>query len=241
MSIKQQIDNIPNKWKDIILSYSDIDELITNIDNLYLSENKKSEDDEVILKIFPEMENIFRCFTYCEPEAIKIVIDGQYPYHGEGQATGLCFGVNQGCKIPPSLRNIDKELQTDVGSCIKDTTLESWAKQGILLLNASLTVKEHCPNSHVKLWKGFTEHILDYLNKNTENKIFVAWGAFAFNKLFNKKNNLDINKHSLIVSSHPSPLSANKAFRNFPKFIGSKTFSRINDILSKKKETQITW
>ena len=241
MSIKQQIDNIPNKWKDIILSYSNIDELIKNVENNYTYQEQNNTEDEVILKTFPRKENIFRCFTYCEPEAIKVVIIGQDPYHGEGQATGLCFGVNQDCKIPPSLRNINKELQTDVNSEIKDTTLEKWANQGILLINASLTVKEHCPNSHAKIWKGFTEHILNYLNKNTENKIFVAWGAFAFNKLFNKSNNLDINKHSLIVSSHPSPLSANKPFRNFQKFLGSKTFSKINYMLAEKKEKQIEW
>ena len=113
--------------------------------------------------------------------------------------------------------------------------MENWAKQGVLLINSALTVREHCPASHAKIWKSFTEYIFTYLNLHTENKIFVAWGAFAYNCLFNKKQTLDTEKHKLVVSSHPSPLSANKNFKEFPKFMDSKPFSTINTTLTKWK------
>ena len=240
MSVKQQITSIPNRWKDIIMHYPAIDQLCLEVENMYENQEKVSED-ELILQNFPKKENIFRCFYYHSPETIKVVIIGQDPYHGDGQATGLCFGVNPDCKIPPSLRNINKELINDVGHGITDSTLENWAKQGVLLLNSALTVREHCPASHAKLWKPFTEYILTYLNKDTENKIFVAWGAFAFNCLFNKTQNLNTENHKLIVSSHPSPLSAQKMFKSYPKFMDSKPFSKINKMLKDEEIDEIVW
>ena len=209
MSVLQEINEIPNEWKNVLLAYPNIVELCKEIESIYNEQQVKCDDEEVSLKIFPEKRNIFRCFKYCNPEKIKVVIIGQDPYHGDGQATGLCFGVNPDCKIPPSLRNINKEMESDMGTTIKDTTLENWAKQGVLLINTALTVMEHCPASHAKLWKPFTEYILAYVNQHTENKIFIAWGAFAYNCLFNKKQSLDTEKHKVIgqsdLSSQPSP------------------------------------
>lgn len=241
MNIKLQIEAIPNKWRDIILSYPNIDHLCQEVESMYTESEQQNSEDEVTLKTFPKKENIFRCFHYQSPEAIKVVIIGQDPYHGEDQATGLCFGVNSDCKIPPSLRNINKELINDIGHGIIDTTLEKWAKHGVLLINSALTVREHCPASHAKLWKPFTEHILSYLNQHTANKIFVAWGAFAYNCLYNKKQTLDTEKHKLIVSSHPSPLSAQKMFKTYPKFMDSKPFSAINTLLQDQQLQEISW
>ena len=241
MSVKQQIESIPNKWREIIMSFPDIGIICKEIETLYSDFQQQNSEDEVVLKTFPQKENIFRCFFYQPPEAIKVVIIGQDPYHSEGQATGLCFGVNSHCKIPPSLRNINKELINDIGHGISDSTLENWAKQGVLLINSALTVREHCPASHAKMWKSFTEYILTYMNQQTENKIFVAWGAFAYNCLFNKKQTLDTEKHKLVVSSHPSPLSANKNFKEFPKFMDSKPFSTINKGLIEMKKEIILW
>ena len=241
MSVKQQIESIPNKWRDIIISYPGIEIICQEIDTIYSEYQQKKSEEEVVLNIFPEKKNIFRCFHYQPPEAIKVVMIGQDPYHGEGQATGLCFGVNSECKIPPSLRNINKELINDIGHGISDSTLENWAKQGVLLINSALTVREHCPASHAKIWKLFTEYIFTYLNLHTENKIFVAWGAFAYNCLFNKKQTLDTEKHKLIVSSHPSPLSANKQFKTFRKFVDSKPFTAINKTLTEMEIQVILW
>tara|TARA_A100001011_G_C14239975_1_gene812781 strand:- start:464 stop:1192 length:729 start_codon:yes stop_codon:yes gene_type:complete len=242
MSIKQQINAIPNKWREVILTYPNIEELCQKVESMYNECQQQNSEDEVVLQIFPQKENIFRCFYYQPPEEIKVVMIGQDPYHGGGQATGLCFGVNPDCKIPPSLRNINKELVSDIGHGITDSTLENWAKQGVLLINSALTVREHCPASHAKIWKPFTEYILTYLNQHTENKIFIAWGAFAYNCLYNKKHTLNTEKHALIVSSHPSPLSALKMFKTYPKFMDSKPFTAINKILRQQlQRPEILW
>ena len=240
MSIIEYINQIPNGWREVILSYPNIVDLVKIVDNEYKT-SEHPDEDELVLKIFPAKQNIFRCFQYCSPENIRVVLIGQDPYHGEGQATGLCFGVNNGIKIPPSLRNIAKELEIDTGKSLTDTTLEKWAQQGVLLINSVLTVQEHSPGSHIKIWSDFTQYILHYINVKITNKIFVAWGAFAYNCLFNKKFNLDIVKHTLIVSSHPSPLGARRKFQSYPAFIGSKPFSKINAILHNNKEEKINW
>ena len=240
MSIYQHIDELPTEWKEVILMYPNLDNLVKFVDDQY-NQSENQEEDELVLKVFPEKQNIFRSFRYCFPENIRVVLIGQDPYHGEGQATGLCFGVNKECKVPPSLRNIAKELESDTGVSLTDTTMEKWASQGVLLLNSALTVKEHSPGSHIKIWSDFTQYILYYLNDKFENKIFIAWGAFAYNCLFNKKFTLDITKHKLIASSHPSPLGARRQFKSYPAFIGSKPFSKINTILHNNKKRQIEW
>lgn len=188
------------------------------------------------LEVYPPREKIFNCFKTTDYKDIKVVIIGQDPYHGKDQATGLAFGVNSLYKLPPSLKNIQKELLQDVNVELKDKTLVSWAKQGALLLNTSLSVVETKPGSHIKYWQDFTQFIIDEIN-NLENVIFVAWGAHAYSRL----KNIDRGKHSIIVSSHPSPLSCNKKFGEYPPFLGSKPFSRINTILHENNKSEIKW
>lgn len=218
---------IKDSWKNIL----------TNSDNLIKTINATREIFKPTnLKIFPTNETIFNAFNYFEFNQTKVVIIGQDPYHGEGQATGLAFGIEVGNKIPPSLRNISNELKNDLNIDLNDITLSSWAKQGILLLNASLTVIEGKPGSHMKIWSEFTDNIINELNK-LDNIVFVAWGAFAHNKL----KNVDVCKHKIIVSSHPSPLSCNKKYGEFPQFKESKPFSKINEYLISVNKDVIKW
>lgn len=231
MILESEISSIKTGWREII--------------ELWIKKNPKKWYDlnanyetgiksfKGHLEIFPSKEMIFRCFNYFEPNETKVVILGQDPYHGKGQAIGLCFGVHQDCKIPPSLRNINKELISDVGENIEEKRdLIHWAKQGVLMLNASLTVLEKCPSSHMKFWKDFTKYIIDYVSEHSEKVVFVAWGAFAHKKM----EDIDLEKHELIVSSHPSPLSCNKKYKEFPPFKDSRPFSKINKLLDNNIE-----
>lgn len=217
-------------WQIIINNFNgDINKIIDNID-------KKRHTLKDNLDIYPSNENIFKCFNFCDFNEIKVVIIGQDPYHGPKMATGLCFAVNDGTKIPPSLRNITDELKNDLDIDLDDITLEKWAKQGILLMNAAFTVIQGSPGSQMSIWSKFTDYIISELSKR-EKIIFVAWGAFAFNKF--KDINSDTNY--LICSSHPSPLSCYKQFKDFPAFKGSKPFSKINNKLLEWGETPINW
>tara|TARA_B100001093_G_C26854569_1_gene1026791 strand:+ start:4430 stop:5107 length:678 start_codon:yes stop_codon:yes gene_type:complete len=221
-------------WKKIIDNY-DLNSKNSSKNILsQINEIRKNFDKNI--EIYPDNNNIFRSFNFCEFNETKVVIIGQDPYHGPQQATGLAFGVNNGCKIPPSLRNIINEVKHDIGIDIVDTSLESWAKQGVLLLNSSLSVIHGKPGSQMKMWSEFTDYIIEELNKSDNDIIFVAWGAFAHNKL----KNIDLNKHSIIVSSHPSPLSCFKKYKQYPEFVNSKPFSKINNILQKSNIT-INW
>ena len=220
MGIKDLIDELQTDWKDILLSYPNLDKI-----QEFLEKEKRVYGTD--LPTHPSVENIFRCFNYVNSKKIKVVILGQDPYHGPNQAIGLCFGINKGMKIPPSLKNIQKEIKNDINLVLEDLSLEKWAKQGVLLLNTSLTVREKNPASHMNIWLPFTKYIIEYLNKHNEGIAFVAWGAFAHNKL----QNININKHYLLVSSHPSPFSANRCYRAFPAFIGSNPFSKINTLI----------
>lgn len=210
------------------------------LDNNFLDqliERRKKLLDEGNIKIFPEHENIFRCFNYFNLTDTKIVILGQDPYHGPDQATGLAFGINNKFQKPPSLKNIEKELLNDLNIKLTDQTLEKWAKQNILLINSALTVVQNKPGSDISIWSNFTNKIIEYINSNCESVIFVAWGAFAYNKL----KNINIEKHNLIISSHPSPLSCFKKYKEYQPFIGSKPFSKINQILKSKNQNVINW
>ena len=169
----------------------------------YLEEEKHKYSGE--LRIFPKEDLRYLAFDLCSFEDIKVCILGQDPYHQEGQAMGLCFSVPVDIKIPPSLVNIFKELYQDLGIQKIDGDLTSWAKQGVLLLNSSLSVRESCANSHSKLWKDFTDNAIKYISDEREGIIFILWGTNAKSK----KKFIDDNKHYILESNHPSPLSAN--------------------------------
>ncbi len=183
--------------------------------------------------IYPLKDNIFNALKYTSYKDTKVVIVGQDPYHEEGQAHGLSFSVQKGIDIPASLQNIYKELQNDLGIKPKDNgDLTGWAKQGVLLLNAVLTVEAHKAGSHRNLgWEPLTDYIIKLLNKKDEPVVFILWGNFA-----KEKAKLITNpKHYIIMSPHPSPLSA------YAGFFGSKPFSKTNTFLEKNKMTTIDW
>lgn len=183
--------------------------------------------------IYPHMNNIFNALNFTEYKDVKVLILGQDPYHGPNQAHGLSFSVNIGEKIPPSLRNIYKELNSDLNCYIPNNGyLKKWSNQGVLLLNSVLTVRAHTPNSHKNMgWETFTDKIISLLNDKTEPIVFILWGNYAI-----KKSSLITNKRHLIITSvHPSPLSASRGF------FGSKPFSKTNDFLLSIGKTPIDW
>ena len=182
--------------------------------------------------IYPKYENIFNCLRYTDYDDVKVVIIGQDPYHGENEAHGLCFSVQEGVARPPSLNNIFKELYNDLGIIKKNNDLTNWAKQGVLLLNSIMTVVKDRPLSHKdKGWEIFTDNIIKYLNEREKPMVFVLWGSYA-----RSKKELITNKNHLILESvHPSPLSASRGF------FGSKPFSKINAFLVSKNIEPIDW
>lgn len=183
-------------------------------------------------KCFPPKEEIFRALELTAFDDVKVVIIGQDPYHNDFQANGLCFSVSDKVKAPPSLRNIFKELESDLGIVKTTNELDSWAKQGVLMLNATLTVKAHQPNSHQYLgWQTFTDFIIKAISEKKEKVVFVLWGAFAQKK----EQLIDQQRHLVIKSPHPSPFSAHRGF------FGSRPFSKINEFLKTKGETKILW
>jgi uracil-DNA glycosylase len=184
---------------------------------------------------YPPIDLIFSAFNHCTFQDIKVIIIGQDPYHGVGEANGLSFSVNDTIKIPPSLRNIYKELNTDFDSIFMPSSgnLESWAKQGVLLLNASLTVRKDTPNSHKHLkWNLFTDAVIQAISDKKENVVFLLWGAFAQKK----GRKIDSIKHLVLESGHPSPMSANQG-----KWFGNKHFTKTNEFLNSKKIPEIQW
>jgi uracil-DNA glycosylase len=183
--------------------------------------------------IYPADHDIFNAFQYTSYEQTKVVILGQDPYHGANQAHGLSFSVQHGVRIPPSLKNIFKELQEDLGCTIPNHgNLSEWAMQGVLLLNTVLTVREGEANSHRgRGWEIFTNQVITALNKREKPIVFILWGKPAQSKL----HLIDTNKHRIITSVHPSPLSARKGF------FGSKPFSQTNSFLTQLGETEIKW
>jgi len=189
--------------------------------------------------IYPPNDQWFNAFLYTPFGDIKVVIVGQDPYHGEGQAHGLSFSVPDGIKIPPSLRNIYKELSRDLGMNIPASgNLEAWAKQGVLLLNASLTVRSTEANSHSKQgWLTFTNACIKYINEHKQGVVFLAWGRFAHGVCAV----VDTSKHCVIKTSHPSPLGASKTGKDFSAFMGSGCFSLANDYLKKVGKQPIHW
>lgn len=210
------LNKIITDWSTIINKFPELERL----------KEKYTEIKTTNAPIYPKIENIFKAFTFFDVSATKVVILGQDPYHKVNQATGLSFAVNNEQKCPPSLRNIKKLLKKDVDIELNNLNLEQWANQGILMLNASLCVKEKSPGSYMKIWKPFCEYIIDHINTHCKNVIFVAWGAFAHKIL----SDVNISKHTLLISSHPSPLSANRCYKEYPSFMTSAPFSKINEI-----------
>ncbi|EMF0075319.1 uracil-DNA glycosylase [Enterococcus hirae] len=184
-------------------------------------------------KIHPDMYHIYEALELTPYEKVKVVILGQDPYHGVNQAHGLSFSVQPGVKIPPSLNNIYKELQSDLGiSPVKHGNLVSWAKQGVLLLNTVLTVREGQAYSHRgKGWEILTDKIIEKLNEREKTIVFILWGKPAQEKM----KMIDKSRHIILTSAHPSPLSAHRGF------LGSKPFSKTNDALMALGETPIDW
>ncbi|WP_144479235.1 uracil-DNA glycosylase [Cytobacillus oceanisediminis] len=183
--------------------------------------------------VYPDKEDIFNALRYTDYDKVKVVILGQDPYHGPGQAHGLSFSVKPGVAIPPSLRNMFKELKADLGCEIPNHGyLKKWADQGVLLLNTVLTVRKGEAHSHKgKGWETFTDKVITLLNERQEPVIFILWGKPAQSKL----KLIDESKHKIIMSAHPSPLSARRGF------FGSKPFSRVNEILREWGRQEIDW
>lgn len=183
--------------------------------------------------VYPPGNLIFNAFDSCPFDKLKVVILGQDPYHGPGQAHGLCFSVSDGIRIPPSLRNIYKELNADVGKEIPVSgNLSSWANQGVLLLNATLTVRANEAGSHQKKgWEQFTDSVISKISEQKENVVFILWGNYAISK--NKL--IDSEKHLLLTSVHPSPLSASRGY------FGNHHFSRSNEYLKENVKEGIEW
>jgi uracil-DNA glycosylase len=215
---------LPPSWRAVVG-----DEL----EKLYFKELEAFVDAERAKhQVFPPPDDVFSAFKFTPYDAVKILLLGQDPYHGDGQAHGLAFSVRPGVKPPPSLVNIFKELKNDLGCPIpKDGFLQPWAERGVMLLNAVLTVRAHQANSHKdKGWEHFTDAVIRALNRRENPVVFLLWGAYA-----QKKGKLiDAPPHVIITGAHPSPLSAKK-------FFGSKPFSRVNEALGRLGDEPIDW
>ena len=183
--------------------------------------------------VYPPAGLIFNAFNLCPFSSVKVVLIGQDPYHGQGQAHGLCFSVRDSVEFPPSLINIFKEIELDIGiNRPRSGNLERWAKQGVLLLNATLTVRAHQAGSHQrKGWEEFTDAVISLINNKKENIVFMLWGAYAQKK----GENINRQKHFVLESVHPSPLSASRGF------FGNKHFSKCNNYLIEKGITPVDW
>lgn len=216
--------NIGNSWDEILSGE------FTSEYYLKLREFLKKE--YFTKTVFPPMGDIFNALKYTPYENVKVVILGQDPYHEKGQAEGLCFSVPKGVKAPPSLVNIFKEIKDDVGIDNQSPNLINWAKQGVLLLNTSLTVREGQANSHSnKGWEILTDNIIKKLNEREKPIVFLLWGANARSKTALIENK----RHLVLCCAHPSPLSA------YNGFFGCRHFSRTNEFLIKNGETPIDW
>lgn len=217
---------LEESWKQLLIEEFSKDYFV-NLKQLLVEEKNKG------YQILPPGPQIFAALDNTPFNKVKVVIIGQDPYHGPNQAHGLCFSVNDGIPFPPSLLNIFKELKSDVNFEIPNSgNLTSWAKQGVLLLNASLTVRLNEANSHSKFgWQIFTDRIISEVSSNKDNVVFILWGAYAQSKL----NLIDTNKHLVLQSVHPSPLSAHRGF------FGCKHFSKTNEYLVSKNIEPINW
>lgn len=183
---------------------------------------------------YPKGSEIFAAFNHCSFEDVKVIIIGQDPYHGKNQANGLCFSVHDDITHPPSLINIFKEMESDIGKGYPlSGNLEHWADQGVLLLNATLTVRDHQAGSHQnKGWEIFTDAVIQKVSEEKEHVVFLLWGGYAKKK----GAKIDTSKHHILTSGHPSPLSANRGY-----WFGNKHFSKTNAYLKSRGKTEIKW
>jgi len=216
---------IESSWKNVLQS---------EFDSPYFDKLTKFVKDEYASAlVYPPGKFIFKAFELTPFDKVKVVILGQDPYHGEGQANGLAFSVNEGIRLPPSLQNIYKEIESDLGyKPLQSGNLERWAKQGVLLLNATLTVRAGQAGSHQnKGWEQFTDKVIKIISEHKQNIVFILWGAYA-----QKKGQIiDEGKHLVIKSAHPSPLSA------YNGFFGSAPFSQCNTFLMLNGYEPINW
>jgi uracil-DNA glycosylase len=216
---------VVNSWKNILQNEFK-KPYFTKLANFVASEYKSHY-------CFPKKESIFAAFDFCSLDDLKVVIIGQDPYHGENQANGLCFSVKEGTKLPPSLVNIFKEIAIDLNQNPQQSgNLEKWAKQGVLLLNATLTVRAQEPGSHQnKGWETFTDAVIKEISNKKENIVFLLWGKFAERK----KILIATDKHQIFIAPHPSPLGAWRGW------FGSKHFSKTNLFLKEIGARSINW
>lgn len=221
------LSELPPNWKSQLARTINSDSF-TNLMNWVEGESQKEE-------IYPEIKDVFNAYKTCSLEQIKVVIIGQDPYHGPGQAHGLSFSVLNGIRQPPSLKNIFKELSADLDIPIPEKNngnLSSWANQGVFLLNTVLTVTKSKPDSHKNQgWEKFTDATIKAISNSGNNVVFILWGA----KALVKKELINHNKHLVLTSFHPSPFSARKGF------FGSKPFSKTNEYLIETDQTPINW
>jgi uracil-DNA glycosylase len=229
--LKNALNEIKTDWKDLLLlsleKFDTIDKLLT--------EEKKNFGG--LQEIYPKEINIFKCFNFFNRDNLKVVILGQDPYHQPDQAQGLSFSVPENIRIPPSLVNIFKEIKHNYPNyeIPKSGNLDYLAKQGILLLNNSLTVRQSSPNSHLKIWKGYSNFIIENILRDQENIIFLLWGGNA-KKIFSKVSEELKSKHIILEANHPSPLSANRG-----GWFGCEHFRKVNDHLNALGKSEIKW
>jgi len=193
------------------------------------------KEEYSFFKCYPKGSEIFNAFDCCPINKLKVVIIGQDPYHGINQANGLCFSVNKGISHPPSLINILKEIENDLNFKFESNNgdLSKWANQGVMLLNATLTVREALAGSHQnKGWEIFTDKVIEIISNETNNTVFLLWGSFAKKK----RKLIDVSKHKILESGHPSPLSANRGY-----WFGNKHFSKCNEYLDSYGKKKIDW
>ena len=193
------------------------------------------KEEYSVFKCYPKGSEIFSAFDCCPIDKLKVVIIGQDPYHGIDQANGLCFSVNKGISHPPSLINIFKEIESDLNFKFENNNgdLSKWANQGVMLLNATLTVREALAGSHQnKGWEIFTDKVIQIISNETNNTVFLLWGSFAKKK----RKLIDVSKHKILESGHPSPLSANRGY-----WFGNKHFSKCNEYLDSYGKKKIDW
>ena len=216
--------DLKTNWKPILEKCIDFD-----IINDFLKKEEEIYKDDIL--IFPPKPLIYNCFAHFNFEDTKVVILGQDPYINVGQAMGLAFSVPTDCALPPSLKNIFKEIKNELDINNTNPDLTNWVKQGVLLMNTSLTVRQYLSNSHKKQWVKYTDNIIKYISKNLDNVIFLLWGGDARKK----KKFIDKYKHHILEAVHPSPLSAYRGF------FGCNHFIRVNKILTDLGKSKINW